>query len=145
MSKQQAAVGWGPSWITLAIAIALHVWDEAAHDFLAVYNPLVAAIRDRLPFLPLPTFTFRLWLTGLVLGILIMLSMSVFAFRGTRWFRPPSFALAILMIANGLIHTIGSAYYAKAMPGLYSSPVLIASSVWLLIQLRQTSRSCASS
>ncbi len=138
MNKGPAVAGWGPSWIALAIALALHVWDEAAHDFLSVYNPMVASIRERVPFLPLPTFSFHMWLTGLIVAVLIMLSASVFAFRGARWFRPLCYALAILMIANGLMHAAGSIYSGKAMPGVYSSPVLIASSIWLLVQLRQT-------
>jgi hypothetical protein len=140
MNEPRTGLGWGPSWVALALALALHVWDEATHDFLALYNPLVASIRDRLPFLPLPTFTFRVWLTGLVAGILIMLATSVFAFRGVRWFRPVSFALALIMIINGLMHAVGSVYYAEPIPGLYSSPVLVAASLWLLIQLRRAHR-----
>ncbi len=138
MSKGQAVAGWGPSWIALAIALGLHVWDEAAHDFLSFYNPMVAGIRERVPFLPVPTFSYRMWLTGLIVGVGILLLTSVFAFRGARWLRPLAYALAVLMIANGLLHAAGSIYYGRLMPGLYSSPVLIASSIWLLVQLRQT-------
>ncbi|HXK61715.1 MAG TPA: hypothetical protein PLP42_17650 [Acidobacteriota bacterium] len=36
------------------------------------------------------------------------------------------------------MHILGSVYYGKMIPVLYSSPVLIAASVWLLVQLRQT-------
>jgi hypothetical protein len=61
--------GWGTTWVALSLALALHVWDEAAHDFLAVYNPTVLSIRERLPFLPLPTFTFGEWLFGLIVGV----------------------------------------------------------------------------
>ncbi len=43
---------FGLAWIVFALAIAVHVADEAAHDFLSVYNPTVRAIRERLPFLP---------------------------------------------------------------------------------------------
>lgn len=43
------------------------------HDFLTTYNAYVHAIRVWLPFLPLPTFTFAVWLTGLVAGILLLL------------------------------------------------------------------------
>jgi hypothetical protein len=38
--------GW--AWVSLALAIAVHVLDEAAHDFLALYNPTVEAIRRAL-------------------------------------------------------------------------------------------------
>ena len=58
----------GRAWIFLTIALALHVLDEAVHDFLSIYNPAARALRDRLPFLPLPTFSFGVWLGGLIGG-----------------------------------------------------------------------------
>jgi hypothetical protein len=42
--------------VALCAALALHVADEALSGFLSVYNPAVRAIRERVPFLPLPTF-----------------------------------------------------------------------------------------
>ena len=60
---------FGFAWVAMAVVIALHVTDEATTDFLSVYNPAVRAIRARLPFLPLPTFTFGVWLAGLILGL----------------------------------------------------------------------------
>jgi hypothetical protein len=60
----QGVLHFGIAWLALCIAFAIHVADEALTDFLSVYNPAVRAIRARFPFLPLPTFTFRVWLTG---------------------------------------------------------------------------------
>ena len=59
-------VGW--AWLALCFALALHVWDEAAHDFLAVYNPNAAAIRASLPWLPVPQFTYTEWRNGLIVA-----------------------------------------------------------------------------
>jgi hypothetical protein len=118
----------------MAVVIALHVTDEAATDFLSVYNPAVYAIRARLPFLPLPTFTFRVWLTGLILGILLLLALSPLAFRGRRWTVWAAFPLAILMFGNGLGHLGGSVYLGRLMPGVYSAPLLLIASAWLLRQ-----------
>ena len=73
---------WGVSWVALTAGFALHVADEAANDFLAVYNPAVRAIRARLPLLPLPTFTFSVWLTGLILAVAILAALSPLAFVG---------------------------------------------------------------
>lgn len=56
-------------WAWLALALALHVTDEALTGFLRVYNPAVRTIRSYVPLLPLPAFTFRIWLGGLILGI----------------------------------------------------------------------------
>ena len=43
---------FGYAWIAFALSVAVHVTDEAAHDFLSFYNPAVHAIRARLPFWP---------------------------------------------------------------------------------------------
>jgi len=65
--------GLGPAWVALCVALAIHVADEALTDFLSVYNPAVRAIRARFPFLPLPTFTFRIWLGGLIVVTVLLL------------------------------------------------------------------------
>jgi Protein of unknown function with HXXEE motif len=118
----------------MAVVLALHVTDEAATDFLSVYNPAVRAIRARLPFLPLPTFTFGVWLTGLILGILLLLALSPLAFRGKRWVIWASLPLSVLMFGNGLGHIGGSCYLGRLMPGVYSAPLLLLASAWLFRQ-----------
>ncbi len=132
--------GWGWSWIALSLALALHVWDEAAHDFLSVYNPTVRAIREQVPFLPLPTFSFGIWLTGLILAVLVLLLLSGFAFQGARWLKPISYALAVLIIGNGMLHLLASAYKREMVPGVYSSPVLIGAAIWLIVELRKSGK-----
>ena len=126
-----AAQQFGFAWIALAAALALHVADEAMTDFLSVYNPAVRAIRKRIPFLPLPTFRFRAWLTGLCAGILLLFAASPYAFSGNQWLVRVSYPLAVLMFANGLGHLVGSLYFRRFLPGVYSSPVLLAASVFL--------------
>jgi len=111
------------------------VTDEALTDFLSVYNPAVRAIRARFPFLPLPTFTFRVWLTGLVLAVLVLASLTPLAFRGVAWMRPLAYAFGIVMAGNGLLHLAGSAYMRRAMPGVYSAPLLLAAGIYLLASL----------
>ncbi len=106
--------------------------DEALTDFLSVYNPAVRAIRARFPFLPLPIFTFRVWLTGLVLAVLVLASLTPLAFRGVAWMRPLAYAFGIVMAGNGLLHLAGSAYMRRAMPGVYSAPLLLAAGIYLL-------------
>jgi hypothetical protein len=125
---------FGFVWVTMAVVIAVHVTDEAATDFLSVYNPGVRAIRARLPFLPLPTFTFGVWLTGLILGILLLLALSPLAFRAKRWVVWASLPLAVLMFGNGLGHIGGSFYLGRLMPGVYSAPLLLIASAWLFMQ-----------
>ena len=127
---------FGPAWIALCLALAVHVTDEALTDFLSVYNPTVESIRQRLPFLPIPTFTFGMWLTGLILAVIVLLVLSRFAFRGATWMRPVAYGFAILMMANGLQHIASSIYTGRLMPGVYSSPVLLICSIYLLKRLR---------
>ena len=123
-------VHFGPAWVALCVAFGIHVVDEALTDFLSVYNPMVRAVRARFRFLPLPTFTFRVWLTGL--AVVVLASLTPFAYRSVGWMRPIAYVLGIVMVGNGLLHLAGSVYMRKAMPGLYSAPLLVAAAVYLL-------------
>jgi hypothetical protein len=58
----------------LALAIGLHVTDEALTDFLPLYNSLVESARESYSWVPLPTFSFSVWLAGLILGVLLLLA-----------------------------------------------------------------------
>jgi hypothetical protein len=125
----------GLAWATLCVAFAIHVADEALTDFLSVYNPAVRAIRTRFPFLPLPTFTFRVWLTGLVAAVLVLASLTPLAFRGVAWIRPVGYAYGIVMVGNGLLHLVGSFCMRKAMPGVYSAPLILGAAIYLLVSV----------
>jgi hypothetical protein len=127
--------GW--AWVALCLALAVHVFDEAMTDFLSVYNPAVQAIRERLPFLPLPVFTFENWLTGLITAITILMLLSPFAFRRAGWMKAIFYPFAILMLLNGLGHIAGSFYLGRLMPGVYSAPLLLAASSYLLWSVRR--------
>jgi hypothetical protein len=130
--------GW--AWIGLALALALHVADEAAHDFLSVYNPNARMIRERISWLPVPVFGFTEWIAGLAAAVLLLLALSPLVFRGVRAMRLLSYLLGGLMALNGLQHTIASIYMGRAMPGVLSSPVLFAASIWLIVTARRTLR-----
>jgi len=126
---------FGLAWLALCVAFAIHVTDEALTDFLSAYNPAVQAIRARFPLLPLPTFTFRVWLTGLVLAVVVLASLTPLAFRGEALMRPIAYAFGIVMAGNGLLHLVASVYMTKAMPGVYSAPLLLAAAVYLLVSV----------
>ncbi len=119
---------WGTAWLALAGALALHVVDEAANDFLSFYNPMV----ERLG-LPFPTFSFDVWLAGLIVGIVLLLALSPFVFRGARQMAPVSYFLGVLMVVNGAAHIVLSVIERALVPGVLSSPVLMAAAVWLLV------------
>jgi len=136
----------GIAWVLLCLSLAVHVTDEALTGFLSVYNPTVIGLRDKLGFWPMPTFGFREWLTGLIMGFLILLALSPLVFHGSRWMRPLFYFFAIIMLLNGLGHTTGtilghtltSIRFPRPMPGFYSSPLILAASIYALVQLRRT-------
>ncbi len=140
------ATSLGRAWLLLCFALALHVTDEALTGFLDVWNPTVLVIRSRVPWSPLPTFRFEIWLAGLTALILVLLALSAALYHGRRWIRPFAYAVAILMIGNGMGHilatiagrTVAVVRFARPAPGFYSSPLLLAASVWLLVELRRT-------
>jgi hypothetical protein len=135
-----ARSNFGVAWISLTAALAIHIVDEATTDFLSVYNPSVRLIRSYLPFLPLPTFSFSVWLTGLILGVLLLLILSPLAFQGARLIVPAAYFLGMMMMGNGLLHIAASIYMMRLMPGVCSAPLLLASSIYLLISVRNYQR-----
>ena len=131
-------LGWrirmpGIAWVILWLVVALHVADEAANGFLAVYNPAVLRMRQKLPLLPFPTFEFEVWIAGLTLAVLLGLSLSPWVFRRLRWTRPVVVVVGALMILNALIHFAGSIALGSVMPGAYSAPILLAVAGWALV------------
>ncbi len=138
--------GLGRAWLALCIALALHVTDEFLTGFLRVWNPTVVAIRERVPWLPLPVFRLDVWLGGLILAVCIVLAISPLFFRGGGPLRPVAWIFAVLMVGNGFVHilgtllghTVGAVRFPRPMPGFYSSPLVIAAGLWLLVELRRT-------
>jgi hypothetical protein len=135
---------FGLAWILLCLAFCAHVADEALTGFLDVYNPTVIAMRERLGWFPTPTFEFREWLVGLIVANLILLALTPFAYRNARGLRPLAYFYAGVMLLNGMGHTVftvlgrtvASVQFPRPAPGFYSSPFLLITSIYLLMQLR---------
>jgi hypothetical protein len=133
MSPSTLHWNFGLAWIAFAVAVATHVTDEARHNFLDTYNPSALAIRRRLRLPFPPVFSFRMWLGGLIAGIVILFLLSPFAFHGAHWIRLVALFLAILIgIGNALLHIASSLRYRRQMAGVLSSPLLLAAAIWLL-------------
>jgi hypothetical protein len=132
-----ATRSFGIAWVALSVSLAFHVTDEALTDFLSVYNPTVLAIRSHIPFSPFPTFAFGEWLGGLIFAVVVLLALSTFAFRGARWMIPFAYFYGVVMFMNGAGHLGNSVYLRRFMPGVYSSPLLLVASVYLLISARR--------
>lgn len=119
-------------WLLMVAAVAIHVTDEALTGFLPLYNAQVNALRARLGVFPAPTFTFGTWIAGLVLAIAIGAALTPRVARGGRTMRIVCSTVAALMIANACGHLLGSMYFGRLLPGAWSSPVLLVTSVWML-------------
>lgn len=123
---------FGFAWVLFAAALALHIIDEATHDFLSVYNPNALLIRERYG-VPIPVLTFGTWIIGLGAAILVLACLSPVAFRGVRWLRITAIPLAVIVgILNACMHMGSSIYFHRFMPGVYSAPVLLAAGIFLL-------------
>ena len=137
---------FGLAWLLLCLAFCCHVADEALTGFLAVYNPTVLAMRGQYPWFPMPTFGFREWLVGLIFANVLLLALTPLAYRNARWIRPLAYFFAAIMFLNGLGHTfftilghtVASVQFPRPAPGFYSSPLLLAASVYLFLRLRAT-------
>ena len=127
------------AWVGLCLALAVHVADEALTDFLPFWNSLVGTVHERLPWAPLPTFTFGVWLGGLIAGVVLLLVLSRSVFAGARWMRPLSYFLAVVMLGNGLGHIAASVYLGAPAPGVVSSPLLLLAAAFLLVATRRCS------
>lgn len=123
---------FGLAWLLAALALALHVADEASHDFLSWYNPRALGIRRALRGFPFPpTFTLLPWLAGLIAAVLVLAGLTPFAYAGAVWMRPAAYVLAVIHIANGLLHLGGSVQARRPVPGVWSAPVLLLTGSWL--------------
>lgn len=139
-------MNFGAPWLALCAAFALHVADEALTGFLRVYNPTVEALRQRWGWFPMPQFEFREWLVGLMVGCAILICLAPLAYAGARGLRPLAWAFAGIMFLNGAGHilfsvlgrTLASVTFPRPAPGFYSSPALLAASLWMIARLRRT-------
>ena len=119
------------AWLLLVAALALHVLDEALTGFLEFYNPLVLAIRDRISWFPMPTFTFGIWLAGLVVAVIVLALLAPAVRRGAAGTQLASWIFSGIMFLNGLGHLGGSLFFGRWLPGATSAPLLLIASAML--------------
>jgi hypothetical protein len=128
------------SWLFLVLCLLMHVIDEALNNFLDLYNPIVLKIKQSVPFLPLPTFTFRIWIAGLSFLIIILFFLTPLVYNRNKLAISLIQIFSILMIFNGLGHIFGSIYYSKMIAGMVSSPFLIIASICVIYFCRLTKK-----
>lgn len=140
---------FGLAWLLLSVALACHVTDEALTGFLPAYNATVRALRTEYSWYPMPTFEFRGWLTLLIAAVVILLLLTPLAYRNSPVLRPLAYFFATVMFLNGTGHTLATIFGRTAAsvpiprpaPGFFSSPFLLAGSIYLWLRLRRSVRS----
>ncbi|MGH9348502.1 MAG: HXXEE domain-containing protein [Vicinamibacterales bacterium] len=128
---EDAAARHARAWLLLVGALAVHVLDEALTGFLDFFNPLVQSIRSRVPWFPMPTFTFDVWLAGLITLVVVLALLAPAVRRGAPGTRIASWVLTAIMFVNGVGHLAGSVYFERWLPGATSAPLLLVASVVL--------------
>ena len=122
------------AWVLLVTALALHVLDETLSDFLPFYNQTVTNLKEQIGFFPAPTFSFSIWLGGLISVIIVLYLITFFVSRGGRIMQIFTLIFSILMLLNGLGHLIGSLYLGEILPGMWSSPFLVVTALFVSFQ-----------
>jgi hypothetical protein len=137
---------FGLAWLLLCLAFGVHIWDEAAHDFLRYYNATVLTLYSHFSWFPRIDLEFRPWLYGLLGATLILLLLTPFAYRNARWLRPVGYLFAGVQLLNGVNHiiltirgrSVPSVAFDGPAPGFYTAPLLLVLSVFLFWSLRKT-------
>ncbi len=130
---------FGIYWPFFGYTLALHVLDEAGHDFLTLFISNALAIRRAVSFPRIPVLTLQDFIGILALFLTLLLALAPLAFRGSNWVRGLAIPVsAIGGILNGLMHILSSIYLKRLMPGVYSSPLhLLAGTLLLKEALRK--------
>jgi len=124
---------FGIVWLFFGYTLALHVLDEAGHDFVTVFNSNALLIRRAVPFLRIPALTQQDFMGIMALFLTLLLALAPLAFRGLKWVRGLAIPIsAIGGILNGTMHILSSIYLKRMMPGVYSSPLLLLAGILLL-------------
>lgn len=135
---------WALAWAGLTAAFALHVLDEATHDFLAWYNPVALRLRGRLGGLPFPpVFSFPVWLSGLAVAVALLALLTPFVRPGRRWPIAAAYFYAVVHVANAIGHLAVSASGRWLAPGVLSSPILLGMALWLLYETTRARRAAS--
>jgi hypothetical protein len=124
---------FGIVWLFFGYTLALHVLDEAGHDFVSIFNSNALVIRRAVPFLRIPALTQQDFMGIMALFLTFLLALAPLAFRGLNWVRGLAIPIsAIGGILNGTMHILSSIYLKRMMPGVYSSPLLLLAGTLLL-------------
>jgi hypothetical protein len=141
-----SARSFGTPWLLLCLGFVMHVWDEAAHDFLSYYNSTVLALYGHFSWFPRMDMHVRTWLAALLVANLVLLVLTPWAYRNARWLRPLAYVFAGIQLLNGTGHvlaairgrTVPSVQFEGPAPGVYTAPLLVALAAYLFWALQKS-------
>lgn len=135
------------AWLALTVALTLHVAEGAVRDYLSFYNPLAMSLRDTMLWTWMPTFTFGAWLGGWIAILAVLYGMAWFAAYARGWVIWAALAYAEVMFLYAAAKIGFALYLEKAIPGIFTAPLVLAASCWLTLgavfSLRRQDRSAA--
>jgi|SRR5208282_5237236 len=138
----------GIRWLFLCLAFAGNILEDTLNDFLGYYNATVLTLYGHFSWFPRIDLNFREWLVTVILADAILLLLTPFAYRNSRFMRPLAYisSAVMLLIGSGTIlasmlgQTVPSVHFTGGAPGIYTSPLLLAASVLVLRRLRSSAK-----
>lgn len=123
----------GRPWLALCLALAVHVADEVSSGFLLAYGEAAEAVRKLLPFVPEPSVAVTLMLAASIGFVAVLTGLTPLAYRGVRGMRIALFWFVGLALANVVGHVGSSVLAGRWMPGVRSTPLLLAACVYAVV------------
>lgn len=122
---------WTIAWLSLCVALAAHVVEEAQ----AVSGAGIELLR--LVFPALPPFQYSIWLVDIVGALVALFALTLQVQRQNPWMRPASFAFALFATANAMMHLLMSYAEGDVLAGTVTAPVMLVASFFLLVSIPQ--------
>ena len=126
---------WTWAWLTLSLVLALHVAEEVMNGTLAFYRGLSDFVMDYMPFVKLPPFRYEVWLVDLIGASLLLIAMTWLVHRRRGPMRLASYVVATFAAANGMMHILMSMAAQQLLPGVVTSPLILAAALFLLLSI----------
>ena len=138
---------FGQAWLVLSLAFAAQFGEQVLRGFLEYYNATVLTLYGHFSWFPRLDMQFRSWFLGLAVACVALLALTPLAYRNKRFLRPVAYLFVGTMFSMGigdicatiLGRTVPSVHFSGTAPGFYSSPLLLAASAYLFVQLRRSS------
>jgi hypothetical protein len=88
----------GIPWLLLCLSFAAKILDDALNDFLGYYNPTILTLYGHFSWFPRIDLNFREWLVGVIVAEVVLLLLTPFAFRNSRFVRPIAYIFSTIML-----------------------------------------------